>query len=526
MRKLSLLLLLALLNSCVYNERYDYIIDDVRIIDGTGSPWFIGDVAIKGDRIAKVDRHIDTDKARYVIKAEGLYLAPGFIDIHSHARRGLKRHPIMENIIRQGVTTVIEGNDGSSPLPLGKYMREIEKLDLGANIGFFVGHGTIRDSIIGWENRKPTPEELERMKELVEQAMKDGAFGISTGLIYPPGTFADTEEIIELAKVVARYGGIYITHMRDEASKVLNSIEETIRIGREAKIPVQVTHHKVVGKINWGLSTKTLSLIQRAREVDGVDITIDQYPYTATQTGIYVLVPNWAKVGGIDSLKRRLIDTKMREKIKEGIIQNIIGDRGGGDPSNIQIARCRWNTEYEGLTLADILERRGIEPNPENAAELVIEIIQNGGASAVYHCLSEEDVKQIMRFPWTMHASDGGVYKPGWGHPHPRSYGTFPRVLSRYVRKLGVLQLEEAIRKMTSLPAWRLGLLDRGLIRPGFVADLVIFDYERIQDKATFKQPHQYADGILYLWVNGVLTIENGKLTGKTGGKVLRSSKY
>lgn len=504
------------------NFEYDYLIKGARIIDGSGAPWFKGDVAIKGDKIVAVDFKLDEKKASKVINAEGLYLAPGFIDIHSHARGGLSLDPTMENVIRQGVTTVIEGNDGSSPLPLREYFAQIEKLPLGANIGFFVGHGSVRDSVMGWENRKATAEEIEKMKKLVEDAMIEGAFGLSTGLIYPPGSFGDTDEIIELAKVASKYGGIYITHMRNESNKIMDAIEEAIRIGKEAKIPVQITHHKIVGRANWGMSLRTLLRIERAREEEGVDITLDQYPYTATHTGITVLIPGWAMEGGNDSLLKRLKDPKLREQIKKGIIENMKSDRGSGDPANIQIGSCRWKPEYQGKTLAQILKERGVEPNFENAAELVIEIIENGGAMAIYHSLSEDDLQRIIRFPWTMHASDGGVAKPGVGFPHPRTYGTFPRVIARYVRSFGLLTLEEAIRKMTSLPAWRLKIFNRGMIRPGYYADIVVFDYEKFQDKATFENPHQYADGVVYLWVNGVLTIENGKLTGKTGGRVIK----
>lgn len=521
-RRISLLLIFIITRIFAQDFEYDYLIQNARIIDGTGAPWFIGDVGIKGDKIVDVAFKLDGNKAKKVINANGLYLSPGFIDIHSHARGGLIFEPTMENLLRQGITTVIEGNDGSSPLPLRTAFEEFGNLPLGANIGFFVGHGTIRDSVMNWENRKPTKEELNRMKSLVEEAMKEGAFGLSTGLIYPPGSFADTDEIIELAKVAAKFGGIYITHMRNESNKILESIEETIKIGKEAKIPVQITHHKIVGRANWGMSLKTLLRVERAREEEGIDVTLDQYPYTATHTGITVLIPNWAMAEGSEKLLERLKNPELRNLIKQGIAENMKSDRGSGDPANIQIGSCRWKPEYQGKTLAQILKERGVEPNFENASELVIEIVENGGATAIFHSLSEEDLQRIMRFPWTMIATDGGVAKPGMGFPHPRTYGTFPRVLSRYVRDLGLLTLEEAIRKMTSLPAWRLKLFNRGLIRPGYYADVVVFDYEKIKDKATFQNPHQYSEGVVYLWVNGVLTIEDGKLTGKTGGRILK----
>ncbi|CUS89623.1 N-acyl-D-amino-acid deacylase family protein [Candidatus Kryptobacter tengchongensis] len=518
-------LILYLLTLSVYlfsqGFEYDYLIQGARIVDGTGAPWFVGDVGIKDDKIVDVGFKLDKNKAKRVINADGLYLAPGFIDIHSHARGGLMFEPTMENLLRQGITTVIEGNDGSSPLPLRIAFEEFGKLPLGANIGFFIGHGTVRDSIMGWENRKPTKEELNKMKKLVEEAMKEGAFGLSTGLIYPPGSFGDTDEIIELAKVASEFGGIYITHMRNESNKILDAIEEAIKIGKEAKIPVQITHHKIVGRANWGMSLRTLLRIERARE-EGIDITLDQYPYTATHTGITVLIPGWAMEGGNEKLLERLENPELRQLIKQGIIENMKSDRGSGDPANIQIGSCRWKPEYQGKTLAQILKEKNLEPNFENASELVIEIVENGGSTAIYHSLNEEDLQRIMRFPWTMIATDGGVAKPGMGFPHPRTYGTFPRVISKYVRELGLLTLEEAIRKMTSLPALRLKLFKRGLIRPGYYADIVVFDYKKFKDKATFENPHQYSEGVVYLWVNGVLTIDNEELTGKTGGRILK----
>jgi len=267
---------------------------------------------------------------------------------------------------------------------------------------------------------------------------------------------------------------------------------------------------------------ETLDRIQQARDEEGIDVTLDQYPYTATQTTILALIPNWAEAGGMEALRRRLRDPNLRASIRAEIIDLLENERGGGDPARVQISGCPWNRAYEGKTLADILRERGEAPTVENAADLVIEMVLQGNVRAIYHALHEDDVVRIMQFPWTMHASDGGLARPGWGHPHPRYYGTFPRVIARYVREKGVLRLEEAIRKMTSLPAWRLGLWDRGVLRPGAVADVVVFDYGRMRDRATFENPHQYAEGVVYLWVNGVLTIDRGRLTGQTGGRVLR----
>jgi N-acyl-D-amino-acid deacylase len=492
-----------------------------RIVDGTGSAWYAADVGVRGDTIVRIAPSIPEPATR-VIDIGGQVIAPGFIDIHSHARRGIFEVPTADNYIRQGVTTVIEGPDGDSPVPLAPFFAKLEALPKSINIGSFIGQGSVRSAVIGNVNRRPTNEELGKMKALVEQGMKDGAFGLSSGLFYVPGTFTPTEEVIELAKVAARFGGIYISHMRDEAAGVTASVRETITIGEQGGLPTQVTHHKIIGSSNWGQSTATLRLIDEAR-ARGVDATIDQYPYTASSTSIQSgLLPAWALEGTRDDLRKRLSDPPTRAKIKTESVRALQFERGGGDPKNVVIARCDWDTELAGKNLAEVTrQRRGLEPTVENAAETAIWIAEQGGCSGIFHAIDEQDIERILRHPATMIGSDGEIPVFGKAAPHPRSYGTFARVLAVYVREKKTLTLEEAIRKMTSFPAQRLGLLDRGLLRPGMRADIVVFDPTRVRDAATFEKPHQYAEGFSQVIVNGQVVFERQAMTSARPGKVL-----
>ncbi len=499
---------------------YDLILKNGRIVDGTGSPWYRGDVAIKGDAIVRIARSI-TEPATRVIDVGGQVIAPGFIDIHSHARRGIFQVPTADNDIRMGVTTVIEGPDGSSPVPLAPFLARLDSLRKSINIGSMIGQGSVREAVMGDVDRKATPAEIEKMKVLVAQGMKDGAFGLSSGLFYVPGTFTPTEEVIELAKVAAQYGGFYKSHMRDEASHVVQSVEETIRIGEEGGLPTQVTHHKVIGTANWGKSVETLRLVEEARE-RGVDATIDQYPYTASSTSITAaLFPAWAQEGGHAATVQRLKDPATRARIKQESERLIRDERGGGDPKNVVIARCEWDSTLAGKSLADVARMRGFQPTLEGGAEAAIWITEQGGCQGVFHAISEDDVERIMRYPGTMIATDGEIPIFGQGAPHPRSYGTFARVLGVYVREKHILRLEDAIRKMTSFPASRLGVMDRGLLRPGMKADIAVFDPATVRDMATFAQPHQYAVGFSTVIVNGQVVFEDGHMTAARPGRVL-----
>lgn len=500
-------------------QPYDLLITGGTLVDGTGAPWYAADVGIRGDRIVAIGRLSGRD-AKRKIDATGMVVAPGFIDIHSHADRGAARNRALENEIRQGVTTLISGEDGSSPLPLKPALDRLSASPTSCNFGFFVGQGTIRARVIGLVNREATPEEVSQMKALAVQAMHDGAFGLSTGLFYVPGNFTPVEEVIEIAKVVGTLGGMHISHMRDESAHVLDSVRETIRIGEDGKLPTQITHHKIIGKANWGKTVETLRLVEEARN-RGIDVTLDQYPYTASSTGSAALFPQWSLEGGTAALVERLDAPEQRARIKTEIARRIREDRGAGDPANVQFNSCAGDKSLVGKTLADATRARGLEITIENAAEVAMDLQAKGGCSTIYHAIDEGDVERVMRFPFTMVASDGDAPVFGEGSPHPRSYGTFPRVLGRYVREKYVLRLEEAVYKMSGFPASRLRLHDRGILRPGMAADVVIFDSQTIADRSDYSKPHQYAVGVRDVVVNGELVLRNGAMTGARPGRIL-----
>ena len=523
MRILQLIIAFSILASCSKID-FDIVIINGTIVDGSGNESYKGDIGIINDRIVKIGDLSGLSSWR-TIDANNLMVSPGFIDSHTHAIRGIFEVPTAESSLLQGVTTLTDGNDGTSPFPIKEHYQKIENTRISPNWAIFVGQGTVRKEVMGLENRDPTASELSKMKLMVKEAMEEGALGISTGLFYVPGSFSSTSEVIELSKVAARYGGIYISHMRDEAVDILKSINETINIGIKAKIPVQITHHKIIGKENWGLSKKTLKLVDNAIK-DGVQVSIDQYPYTASQTSIRALIPQWAQAGGRSELLQRIDDLKTRKLIVDEIIERILFDRGGGHPKNISISKSSWNTSLEGKNLAELCIERNLEPSPYNAAMIVFEIIKGGGASAVYHAINSDDVDLIMQHPMTSIASDGPMTVFGIGSPHPRTYGTFARVLGSYVRERNILSLQEAVRKMTNLPAQILSIQDRGLIKEGYYADIAIFNPKTIIDKATFEDPHQYAIGVGTVIVNGVIVVDQGVHNGNKPGKVLRGPGY
>jgi len=502
--------------------RYDLVITGGKIVDGSGGSWYYGDVAIRGENIVAIGV-LNADAGTRRLDARGMVVAPGFIDPHTHSRRGIFDDPSALNYIHQGVTTLIEGPDGSSPLPIKDFLDKIASTHTAPNFGTFVGQGTIRDSVMGLVNRKATPDELEKMLQTTRQAMLDGAFGLSSGLFYVPGNFTPTEEVVALAKVAGSMGCMYTSHMRDEASKVLDSVRETIRIGEEGGLPTEITHHKIIGRDNWGRSVDTLRLVDEAR-ARGVDATIDAYPYTASSTGTAALIPQWAQEGGQKSLVERLDAPEQRTRIKTAVVAGIRGERAGGDPANVVMAACAFDPALAGKSLADITRARGRSLTLENAAETLLEIQRAGGCQAVYHVISEEDVERILRYPFTMVCSDGEVTHFGVGAPHPRSYGTFARILGRYVRERKTLMLEDAVHRMSGMTAARLKLWDRGLLRPGMKADIVIFDPSTVADKAEYNKPHQYAVGFRDVIVNGKAVIANGQVTGERPGRVLYGS--
>jgi N-acyl-D-amino-acid deacylase len=499
--------------------QYDLVITGGKIVDGSGGPWYYGDVAIQGDTIVAMGK-LSPDPAVRRLDARGMVVSPGFIDPHTHSLRGIYDDPFALNYIRQGVTTLMEGPDGSSPLPIKDLLDRIARTHTAPNFGTFVGQGSIRQSVMGLVNRNATPEEIAAMRRIARQSMLDGAFGLSTGLFYVPGNFTPTEEVIELAKVVGAMGGMHTSHMRDEAGKVLDSVKETIRIGEEGGLPTEITHHKIIGRANWGLSTETLRLVEEAR-ARGVDATIDAYPYTASSSGTAALIPQWAQEGGQKALVERLDAPAQRTRIKAAVVAAIQGDRGGGDAANVVMASCEFDPALAGKNLAEITREKGRAVNLENTAETLLEIQHAGGCRAVYHAIAEEDVERILRYPFTMICSDGEVPHFGVGAPHPRSYGTFARILGHYVRERKTLTLEDAVHRMSGMTAARLKIYDRGMLRPGMKADVVIFDPNTVADKAEYDKPHQYAVGFKDVMVNGKLIIADGQLTKERPGRVL-----
>lgn len=522
MRFLLISIAFALLGGCASDSSapYDIVIRGGQVVDGSGNPWFYGDVAIRGDRIVDVGPGLEAGSAD-VVDARGLVVAPGFIDVHTHSRRGIFRVPTADNYVRQGVTTLFEGPDGSSPLPVGAFLAHLDSLSPAVNMGTFVGQGSIRSAVMGSVDREATNAELDTMKAMVARAMEEGAFGLSTGLFYVPGSFSSTEEVVELARVAASYGGSHTSHMRDETSRIVESVEETIRIGEDGGLPTQVTHHKVIGNLNWGISSETLRMVDEARS-RGIDVTVDQYPYTASSTSIQAaLMPKWAMEGGREALLTRLADPQQRAEIKREVERIIREERGGGDLSRVQIAGCSWDESLAGRTLEDVTSRLALSNSIPDGAEAVFWIVEQGGCQGIFHAIGEEDLLNIMRHPAAMIASDGGVIEFGQASPHPRSYGTFARVLGHYVRERGIIPIEEAVRKMSGFPAARMGLADRGLLRPGMKADIVLFDPDSVSDRATFENPHQYADGFAGVWVNGVQVFDGTEMTGERPGEVL-----
>jgi dihydroorotase/N-acyl-D-amino-acid deacylase len=500
---------------------YDLVLANATIIDGTGAARFTGAVAITGNRIVRVSREqIPASQARRVIDVKGHVVSPGFIDLHAHLEP-LLRMPEAESAARQGVTLALGGPDGGGPWPFGSYLDSANKAGLGINVAYLVGHNTIRREVMGTANRAPTAAELEKMKGMVATGMQEGAFGMSTGLRYIPGYFAKVDEVIALSKVAAASGGIYTSHLREEGLGLIEGVAEALEIGRQAKIPVILTHHKAVGQQMWGKSTVTLHMVDSARKA-GTDVMIDQYPYTASSTGFDVLMPNWALAGGVAELKKRLDNPELRNAIKKGILDLLLNDRGGGDIRRVQFANVPWDPSLNGKTLYDWAVKRGVPPTPEGAVQLVIEGVLKGGPSMVFHVMDEGDVRRIMQHPMTMIASDGRLSKPGADVPHPRNYGTFPRVLGEYVRVQKVLTLENAVQKMTGMPARRLGLGDRGCIREGCAADITVFDPATVADKGTFTEPHQYPAGIEWVFVAGQAVVADGKFTAARPGHVLR----
>lgn len=524
MRKLVSLLMSAVMvlssgvvGSAQTAERFDMIITNARIIDGTGNPWFRGSIAIKDGRIAGVGR-FERAEAKHVIDARGQIVAPGFIDVHAHTE-DIFNNPTAENFVRMGVTSLITGNCGGSATDIAEFLGRFKTKPLAVNLGTLIGHNSVRSKVMGLDNRDPSDDEQAKMNELVEQGMKDGAVGLATGLIYVPGTYSKTEEVVQLAKAASKYGGTYASHIRDEGSEVIKAINEAINIGEQANMPVEISHFKISSKALWGKSPTTIGLVEAAR-ARGLSVTVDQYAYTASSTSLDSRMPTWAIAGGREEGKKRIADPAMKQKIVRDMKEDL-KKKKFKDYSYAYVASHRAKPEYAGKNIAEITQMAKGTKKVDAQIEQILEIYQNGGAQMVYRVMNEEDVQNIMRQPFTMIASDSGVRNFGSGVPHPRGYGNNARVLGQYVRELKIISLEDAIRKMTSLPAQTFNLRDRGLIRAGLAADLVIFDELKVGDKATFEAPHQYAEGFSAVIVNGEVVFDGTKLTGKMPGAPL-----
>ncbi|MCG9900110.1 MAG: D-aminoacylase [Hydrotalea sp.] len=504
-----------------FSQQADMIIKNGRIIDGSGNSWYRGDLAILNGKITAIGR-LESWKAEKVIDANNLIIAPGFIDVHTHIEGNEAGNPLATNFIYNGVTTVIAGNCGSSNRNMGAYFKWIDSLRVSVNIASLIGQNDIRKAVMGTANRPATEEEMKKMESLMEQAMKDGAVGLSTGLIYIPGAYTPTEEIVRLAKIAGKYGGVYATHMRDEGDRVVEAIEEALHIGRSAAIPVQISHFKVSGQQNWGRSKETLAMVEKAR-MEGLDVTIDQYPYTASSTSLSTLLPDDVLADGRDSLLKRLDDPSKRKYIIEYMLAKL-KKRKLKHWSYAVVAQFTPDTRFQGKSIEEINLLLGRKHKASEEALTILDIMKQGNPSMVFHGMSEGDIEYFMKYPFNMFASDASIRIFGEGVPHPRGYGTNARVLGQYVREKKVITLEEAIRRMTSLPAQKFNLRDRGFVLPGFAADLVIFDENMIIDKSTFTEPHQYSIGIQWVLVNGQITLENGKHTNLRNGQVLKKA--
>jgi N-acyl-D-amino-acid deacylase len=516
------ILFLLCLSVVAHAQTYDLVITNGKIVDGTGNQWFYGDVGIKDGKILRVGK-IDRREASKVVDAAGMIVAPGFIDVHTHIEGNDLKVPTAGNFVLDGVTSVVTGNCGGSKVNMAKYFRQLDSVKMSINVASLIGHNSVRREIMGESMRDPSPEEQKAMEALVEKGMKEGAVGLSTGLIYVPGTYSKTPEVIGLAKAASLYGGVYASHIRDEGDHVTEAVEEAINIGRQANIPVEISHFKVTYKPNWGKSVGTLAQVEKARK-EGIEVTVDQYPYIASSTTLSTTVPSWVFSGGWDSLQWRLKDAPTRLRIKKEMTDEL-KSKQLKSYSYAVVARYLPDTTLNGKNISEINLLKGRKQKPMEEAETILDLIgSTDRVQMVFFSMEENDLRRILQYPFNMFASDAGINIYGSGMPHPRAYGTNSRVLGMYVRELKVIRLEEAIRRMTSLPATKFGLRDRGLLREGMAADVVVFDEKTVGDLATFNKPHAYAQGFKCIIVNGAVTAENGKHTGVRNGTVLKGA--
>lgn len=494
------------------SERFDVVLSNATVHTGDGAEPFMGHVAIRGDRIAAImnDAIPESD---LLIDCSGLVVCPGFIDLHNHSDEPILDRNTRANVnyLLQGCTTVVTGNCGFGPVNVAKYFEAIDRQSAGTNVAHLLPQGSLRSEVIGKVDRKPTDEELQKMRDLADRAMADGAFGMSTGLIYIPGTLTQTDELIEIAKVIGKHRGIYVSHIRNEGNELLQSIDEAIRIGEAADTPIHISHLKATGKLNWGTLRVAIEQIEQAR-ARGFRVTADQYPYAASSTSLEAtLLPEWAREGGRERLEERLKDPETATRIGSDVSKQL------ESASRIQLATCNLNREWIGRSIEELAaeQNRGM-------VELVLEIERNGGASVINFGMSEDDVILAMPLPWVATASDGGAKIPTSSQPHPRSFGTFPRKIGRYAIEQGIMPLAAAIRSASGLPAEILGLSDRGLLKPGMAADIAVFDVKSFRDRATFDQPCLPAAGIRYVLVNGTFAVYDGQATGSLAGIAVR----
>ena len=510
-------------------SEYDVVIRGGRVLDGAGNPWVRADVAISDGKFVRIGRV--PGRGALELDASGRYVSPGWIDMMDQSGGVLPRNGLAENKLRMGVTTAF-GGEGGTPVPASEipdYFRRLEEQGISINFGTYFSATQARVSIMGYEDRAPTDREMEQMRAVVDTAMRAGALGLTTALIYPPSSYHSTEELVSLAQIVSRHGGLYASHIRDEGAGLVGAVQEAIEIGEQGGVPVEIFHLKAAYEPGWGVLMREAGVAVHRARARGVDVAANVYPYTAGGTGLEATIPSWAFDGGSDSLRARLRDPAVRARLKREVETgspgwwNIIEAAGGWDGVVLVNARNPDNAHLENRSIAHIAAAMNKDPR-DTAWDLVLQ--GNGRVMAIYHMMSERDVRTALEFPWTSIGSDAGAAMTpgrvdGLGLPHPRSYGTFPRIIARYVREMGTLTLEEAVRKMTSWPATRMGFVDRGLIREGMWADVVIFDYETIQDLATWEEPVEFPVGIDYVLVNGEVVVDHGEHTGARPGKVM-----
>jgi N-acyl-D-amino-acid deacylase len=520
----------ALHGQAAPNAPYDVVIRNGRVLDGEGNPWILADVAIKDGRFARIGKIAGHGTRE--IDAAGKYVSPGWIDMMDQSGSVLPVNGLAENKLQEGVTTAI-GGEGGTPVPAGRvaeYFNTLEQKGISINFGSYFSETQAREAVLGMSARKPTPPELARMRAIMDTAMRGGAMGMTTALIYPPSSYSTTDELVEVARAAARYGGTYASHIRGEGKEVVEAVNEAISIGERAGMPVEVFHLKVAYRPGWGILMDSVGKTVDAARARGVDVAADLYVYTAGGTGLEATIPSWAQEGGRDSLRARLANAEIRARLKREITTgspgwwNIIEAAGGWDGIVLVNARNPDNAKYEQKTIAQIARETGKDP-----ADVAWDLVSqgHGRVMAIYHMMGEPDIETALRFPWTSIGSDAGaVAQIGatdeTGLPHPRSFGNFPRVIARYVKERHVLTLPEAIRKMTGWPATRMKLANRGTIQVGNWADVTIFDYDALQDRATYEKPMEFPSGIEWVLVNGVVTIDHGKHTGAKAGKALR----